>query len=71
MRKLSRRQKENRKITKNVVYSNLEEAIVALKQTATAKFIESVELHATLNIEPKYANQRNTKIVKNRLQKDL
>jgi large subunit ribosomal protein L1 len=58
MRKLSRRQKENRKITKNVVYSNLEEAIVALKQTATAKFIESVELHATLNIEPKYANQQ-------------
>jgi large subunit ribosomal protein L1 len=58
MRKSSRRHKENIKITKNIVYSSLEEAIIALKQTATAKFIESVELHATLNIDPKYANQQ-------------
>jgi large subunit ribosomal protein L1 len=58
MRKLSRRHKENLKITKNNVYSNLEEAIVALKEIANAKFIESVELHASLNIDPKYANQQ-------------
>jgi large subunit ribosomal protein L1 len=58
MRKLSRRHKENLKKTKNIVYSNLEEAIRALKETATAKFVESVELHATLNIDPKYANQQ-------------
>jgi large subunit ribosomal protein L1 len=58
MRKLSRRHKENLKKTKNIVYSNLEEAIIALKETATAKFVESVELHATLNIDPKYANQQ-------------
>jgi large subunit ribosomal protein L1 len=58
MRKLSRRHKENIKITKNIAYSNLEEAIVALKETANAKFVESVELHATLNIDPKYANQQ-------------
>lgn len=58
MRKLSRRHKENLKITKNSVYSNLEEAIVVLKETASAKFVESVELHATLNIDPKYANQQ-------------
>jgi large subunit ribosomal protein L1 len=58
MRKLSRRHKENLKKTKNIVYSNLEEAIAALKETATAKFVESVELHATLNIDPKYANQQ-------------
>ena len=58
MRKISRRHKENLKITKNIVYSNLEEAISALKKTATAKFVESVELHATLNIDPKYANQQ-------------
>jgi large subunit ribosomal protein L1 len=58
MRKLSRRHKENLKKTKNIVYSNLEEAIMALKETATAKFVESVELHATLNIDPKYANQQ-------------
>jgi large subunit ribosomal protein L1 len=58
MRKLSRRHKENLKITKNILYSNLEDAIVALKETANAKFVESVELHATLNIDPKYANQQ-------------
>lgn len=58
MRKISRRHKENLKKTKNIVYSNLEEAVSALKETATAKFVESVELHATLNIDPKYANQQ-------------
>jgi large subunit ribosomal protein L1 len=58
MRNLSRRHKENFKKTKNTVYSNLEESIVALKETANAKFVESVELHATLNIDPKYANQQ-------------
>jgi ribosomal protein L1 len=31
---------------KSALYSNLEEAIVALKETATTKFVESVELHA-------------------------
>jgi large subunit ribosomal protein L1 len=58
MRKISRRHKENLKKTKNIVYSNLEDAVSALKETATAKFVESVELHATLNIDPKYANQQ-------------
>jgi len=58
MRKLSRRHKENLKKTKNTVYSNLEEAIIVLKETATTKFVESVELHANLNIDPKYADQQ-------------
>jgi large subunit ribosomal protein L1 len=58
MRKISRRQKENIERTKNAVYSNIEEAIVVLKETATAKFVESVELHANLNIDPKYADQQ-------------
>lgn len=58
MRKLSRRHKENLEKTKNIVYSNLNEAIATLKDTATAKFVESVELHATLNIDPKYADQQ-------------
>lgn len=58
MRKVSRRYKENLQKTNNTVYSNLETAIIALKETATAKFVESVELHATLNIDPKYANQQ-------------
>jgi large subunit ribosomal protein L1 len=58
MRKLSRRQQENIKKTKNVVYSNIEEAIKVLKETATTKFVETVELHANLNIDPKYADQQ-------------
>jgi len=58
MRKLSRRQTKNVEIIKNRVYANLEEAIDVLKQTATTKFIESVELHANLNIDPKYADQQ-------------
>jgi large subunit ribosomal protein L1 len=58
MRKVSRRHKENLKKTKNTVFSNLEEAITLLKETATTKFIESVELHANLNIDPKYADQQ-------------
>ena len=58
MRKLSRRHKENINKTKATVYSNLEEAIETLKSTATTKFVESVELHANLNIDPKYADQQ-------------
>jgi large subunit ribosomal protein L1 len=58
MRKLSRRQNENIKKTKNVVHSSLEEAITLLQETATAKFIESVEFHVNLNIDPKYADQQ-------------
>jgi large subunit ribosomal protein L1 len=58
MRKLSRRYKDNVEITKNSVCSTLEEAIEVLKKTATTKFVESVELHANLNIDPKYADQQ-------------
>jgi large subunit ribosomal protein L1 len=58
MRKLSRRHKENIEKTKNKIYSNLDEAIQILKETATTKFVESVELHANLNIDPKYADQQ-------------
>jgi large subunit ribosomal protein L1 len=58
MRKLSRRHKGNIEKTKNKVYSNLEEAIQTLQETATTKFIESVEFHINLNIDPKYADQQ-------------
>ena len=58
MRKLSKRHKENVKKTKNTVYLNIEEAITVLKETATTKFVETVELHANLNIDPKYADQQ-------------
>jgi large subunit ribosomal protein L1 len=58
MRKLSRRYKENFKKIKKPIYSDIEEAILTLKQTATTKFNESFELHANLNINPKYADQQ-------------
>ena len=58
MRKLSRRQKENLSKLRDKVYSNVEEAILSLKETANTKFVESFELHANLNIDPKYADQQ-------------
>jgi len=58
MRKLSQRHQENIDKTKNKIYSNLKDAIKVLKETANTKFIESVELHANLNIDPKYADQQ-------------
>ena len=58
MRQLSRRHKKNVEKTKDKLYANLEEAIQVLKETGTTKFVESVELHANLNIDPKYADQQ-------------
>ena len=58
MRKISKRHQENIEKTKNKIYSDLNEAVKVLKETATTKFIESVELHTNLNIDPKYADQQ-------------
>ena len=58
MRKLSQRHKKNVDKTNNKIYSNLDDAIQILKETATAQFVESVEFHANLNIDPKYADQQ-------------
>ena len=58
MRKISRRQKKNLENINKVIYSDLQEAIFTLKKTSNTKFVETVELHANLNIDPKYANQQ-------------
>nr|QYB19091.1 ribosomal protein L1 [Climaconeis cf. scalaris] len=73
MQKLSRRRKDNIKKIKNVPYSDINEAIKVLKETSTTKFIESVELHANLNINPKYADQqlRKTIILPNGIGKNI
>jgi len=73
MRKLSRRQNENIKKIKKSVYSDLDEALTILKETATTKFVESIELHANLNIDPKYADQqlRTTVTLPNGIGKEI
>lgn len=58
MRNVSHRQKNNLQKIKKIIYSDLNEAIQILKETATVKFSETVELHANLNIDPKYSDQQ-------------
>jgi large subunit ribosomal protein L1 len=58
MQQLSRRQKSNRQKIQKQPYLDIEQAIQILKETATAKFNETVEFHVNLNIDPKYADQQ-------------
>nr|YP_010206989.1 ribosomal protein L1 [Alaria crassifolia]UAX21586.1 ribosomal protein L1 [Alaria crassifolia] len=57
MRKLNKRTKENRQKIEKRLY-NQDDAIRILKETANAKFIESVEAHISLSIDPKYSDQQ-------------
>nr|YP_009182607.1 50S ribosomal protein L1 [Undaria pinnatifida]YP_011002423.1 50S ribosomal protein L1 [Undaria peterseniana]AKG50032.1 50S ribosomal protein L1 [Undaria pinnatifida]AMM05455.1 ribosomal protein L1 [Undaria pinnatifida]UXC96943.1 50S ribosomal protein L1 [Undaria pinnatifida]UXC97081.1 50S ribosomal protein L1 [Undaria pinnatifida]UXC97219.1 50S ribosomal protein L1 [Undaria pinnatifida] len=57
MRKLNKRTKENRQKIEKHLY-NQDDAIRLLKETANAKFIESVEAHISLSIDPKYSDQQ-------------
>jgi len=58
MHKLSRRQKNNIQKIENQPYLDIKQAIQIIKETATAKFNETVEFHVNLNIDPKYADQQ-------------
>jgi len=58
MRKISHRHRKNLESTKKITYSDLQEAIIILKKTANVKFVEMFELHANLNINPRYSNQQ-------------
>lgn len=57
MKKLNKRTSLNKKKIKNRLYQK-EEAISLLKETANAKFIESMEAHISLAIDPKYSDQQ-------------
>jgi large subunit ribosomal protein L1 len=57
MRRTSKRFKEAQQLVQPKQYL-LEEAINLLTQTATAKFVESTEVHFCLNLNPKYADQQ-------------
>jgi len=57
MRKLNKRTKDNiQKVEKRLYH--YEEAIRLLKETANANFVESVEAHISLSIDPKYSDQQ-------------
>eukprot|EP01084_Bolivina_argentea_P087943 158769_1 len=57
MKKSSKRKKQLDYLIQHNKYS-IDQAISLLKQTATAKFIESVEVHVNLKIEPKHSDQQ-------------
>lgn len=57
MKKQSKRINNLKTITAESSYS-VDQAIPLLKKIGTAKFVESVEAHISLNIDPKYANQQ-------------
>lgn len=57
MKKISKRVQEAKKKIESRFYV-VNEGITLLKQTATAKFIESAEAHFALNIDPKYSDQQ-------------
>lgn len=57
MTRISNRRKTLQNLITKPSY-NLDEGISILKQLGTAKFVESVEVHVSLNIDPKYANQQ-------------
>ena len=57
MRKLNKRTRENRQKVEERLY-NQTEAISLLKERANANFIESVEAHISLSIDPKYSDQQ-------------
>jgi large subunit ribosomal protein L1 len=57
MKKDSKRIKNLKSLITENIYS-VEQAVTLLKKLGTAKFLESVEAHISLNIDPKYANQQ-------------
>ncbi len=57
MAKISKRLREAQAKVEDRLYEPLE-ALALLKETATAKFVESAEAHIRLGIDPKYTDQQ-------------
>lgn len=57
MKKITKKREQSNKEIEAKPYSPIE-AIALLKKVATAKFIESVEAHIALNIDPRYSDQQ-------------
>nr|YP_010317806.1 ribosomal protein L1 [Silvetia siliquosa]UNH90243.1 ribosomal protein L1 [Silvetia siliquosa] len=57
MKKLTKRTKSNKQKIEKRLY-NQNEAIALIKETANAQFIESIEVHISLSIDPKYSDQQ-------------
>jgi large subunit ribosomal protein L1 len=57
MKKLSKRIAKLNSLKTKDIY-NFQEGIKLIKQFESVKFLESVEAHISLNIDPKYANQQ-------------
>lgn len=57
MKNFSKRIKSAREKVEDKLYE-IDESITILKNTSTAKFIESAEAHISLNIDPKYSDQQ-------------
>jgi large subunit ribosomal protein L1 len=72
MKKFSKRITKLRALIRKKSYP-FEEGIRLLKELKSAKFLESTEVHISLNIDPKYANQqlRNTLILPHGIGKSL
>jgi large subunit ribosomal protein L1 len=57
MKKISKRLGFLKSLVKKSTYS-LDESLLLVKSFASTKFIESVEVHISLNLDPKYPNQQ-------------
>nr|QXI87708.1 ribosomal protein L1 [Sargassum feldmannii] len=57
MKKLNKRIQNNKQKVEKRLYHQ-KEAISLVKETADAKFVESIEVHVALSIDPKYSDQQ-------------
>src|SRR5688572_8647744 len=57
MAKLSKRQKDERKIVDSNKTYSLDEAVGILKQNAKAKFDETIEVAMNLGVDPRHSDQ--------------